>query len=422
MGIGLADAITNKLGNIKSLQVISANTGRAVAGTNPTAIGRELGISFVLSGRLTGPRENLTIHAELINVLDSEVVWLEEFPVNNGDLFSSQTKLAERTWVSLGIEPLPLERRQMYKSYTLSYPAYQLYLIGRYQMTSRSSENLRKAIDTFGRALQNDSQFALAYIGIADCYSLLKLYDIEPPPDAYQKALDNVNKALAIDSDLAEAHASLAYIKYYHEHDLERAELEFRRSIQLNPSYAQVHHWFALALAGMNRPVEAVTEAQIAQRLDPKSPSIKAATAIVYFMNRQYDEAIAECDKALELNNGFVPALKVKRWVYSTMGDRANAMDAFQKEVSFSGGTPDDAGWKVIEAQLVPQETDRARLTESLENAISQMPVANNDYTFAYEIALAFNALGDKNKAINWIERASERTLKVWPLLTLIRG
>jgi serine/threonine protein kinase/tetratricopeptide (TPR) repeat protein len=407
LGVGLADAITNKLGNIKSLQVISANTGRSIAGTDAASVGRELGISFVLSGKLSGSPENLMIHAELINVRDNNLVWSDDFPVNNGDLFGSQTKLAERTWRALGIEPLPLEQRQIYKSYTLSYSAYQLYLIGRFQMTSRSSENLRKAIDTFNRALQNDSQFAIAYVGVADCYSLLNLYDIEPPADAYQKALENVNKALAIDADLAEAHASLAYIKYYHEHDLERAELEFRRSLQLNPSYAQAHHWFALALAGMGRPVEAVTEAQVAQRLDPKSPSIKAATGIVYFMNRRYDDAIAECDKALELNKGFVPALKVKRWIYSTIGNYAAAMDAFQKEMSFSGGTLDDPGWKVIEAQIVHDDNDRIRLAQSLEAAINQKPVVNNDYTFAYEIALAYNALGDKNKAIYWLERAA---------------
>ena len=407
LGVGLADAITNTLGNIKSLRVISANTGRAMANSDPSSVGRELGISFVLNGRLTASPEGMTIHAELVNVRDEEKLWSEDFPVNNGDLFGSQAQIARRIWTSLGIEPLPLEQRQVNKTYTLSYTAYQQYLIGRYHMVDRSSGGLRKAIGTFEKAIQNDPQFALAYIGMADCYSLLNLYDIEPPPDAYQKALENVDRALQIDDELAEAHASLAYIKYYHQHDREGAELEFRRAIQLNPSYAQAHHWFALALAGMNRSVEALTEAQIAQKLDPKSPAIMAATGIVYFMNRQYDEALAECDKALAIDQQFVPALKVKRWVYSTIGNKAAAMDAFHKEVEASGGVVGDPGWRVIESQIVPAENDRARLLSALDKTVAEPPVAKNDYTFAFEIALAYNALGERNKAIAWLERAN---------------
>jgi tetratricopeptide (TPR) repeat protein len=296
--------------------------------------------------------------------------------------------------------------QQVYKSYTSSSQAYQFYLIGRFQMTGRSADNLRKAIETFSTSIRFDPGFALPYVGLADAYSLLNLYDIEPPADAYEKAAENARKALAIDDDLAEAHASLAYIKYNHERDRNGAELEFRRAIQLNPSYAQAHHWFALALAGMGRPVEAVTEAQIAQRLDPRSPSIKSATAIVFFMNGQNADALAECDKALALDQGFVPALKVKRWTYMTSGDRDKAMDAFQKEMSFSGGQASDAGWKIIQLQMVDPTVDHTAEIATLEAAIQTPPVKNNDYAFAYEIALAFNNLGDREKALEWLERA----------------
>jgi serine/threonine protein kinase/Tfp pilus assembly protein PilF len=407
LGVGLADALTNKLGNIKSLQVISSSTGRALSQTDPVSAGHELGISYVLSGGLTGTKDNLTVQAQLTDVNENRVLWTADFPVNNGDLFDSQTKLAEKVWTSLGIEPLPMELNEIYRSHTRSFSAYQLYLIGRYQMINRSSENLRKAIETFDRALQDDPQFALAYVGIADSYSLLNLYDVEPPADAYQKALENASKALAIDDALAEAHASLAYIKFYHQHDWAGAELEFRRALQMNPSYAQAHHWFALALSGMGRPIEALSEAQIAQRLDPRSAAIKSATGIVYFMSGHYDEAIAECDKALALNPSFVPAWKVKRWVYAAVGNKTSAFEAFQKEMSYSGGNPDDPGWIIIEAQLVPSESERPRLTAMLESAITKRPVVNNDYTFAFEIGLAYYALGEQKKAIEWFERAN---------------
>jgi serine/threonine protein kinase/tetratricopeptide (TPR) repeat protein len=406
IGVGLADALTSKLGNIKALQVISASSGRDFVNADPQEIGRELGVSFVLKGKLSGPPNAQAVSAMLINARDGKTVWSADFPGPNDDLFAIQKEVAEKVWTSLGVEPLPLERQQVYKRYTTNTQAYQFYLIGRYQMVNRSSESLRHAIETFNTSVRFDPGFALPYVGLADSYALLNLYDVEPPPDAYEKASEYARKALVIDDDLAEAHASLAYIKFYHEHDRTGAELEFRRAIQLNPSYAQAHHWFALALTALNRPVEAITEAQVAQRLDPRSPAIRAATGIVFFMSGRNAEALAECDEALAMNEGFVPALKVKRWTYTAMGERQKAFDTFGKEMTFSGGNITDPGWKIVQLQLVPVEGGRSALLTELQKAINSPEVLHRDYSFAFEIALAFNHLGDRDRAIEWLERA----------------
>ncbi len=159
----------------------------------------------------------------------------------------------------------------------------------------------------------------------------------------------------------------------------------------------------------MNRPVEAITEAQIAQRLDPRSPAIKAASGIIFFMNGRNAEALAECDRALAINEDFVPALKVKRWTYAAMGESQKALDAFQKEMTFSGGNINDPGWKLIQIQLVPIEGDQSANIAELEKAINTPQVLHKDYTFAFEIALAFNHLGERDKAIEWLERAAGR-------------
>ena len=150
-------------------------------------------------------------------------------------------------------------------------------------MVGRSPASLRTAITLFADAVKEDATFAPAYVGLADAHSLLNLYDIDPPDDAYEKALEYANRAHTLDPDLAEAHASLAYINFYYKRDRAGAELEFRRAIQMNPSYAQAHHWFALVLAAMNKPVDALSEIETAERLDPRSPSIKSAAAIVHF-------------------------------------------------------------------------------------------------------------------------------------------
>ena len=406
LGAGLADALTAKLGNIKSLRVISANTGRSVDQADAVRAAGDLGVSYLLRGQLSTSLGKSVLTAELVNVGQDSVVWSEEFTADDGDLFALQAHLAERVWTSLDIDPLPLERQQLLKSYTRSKEAYAYYLIGRYQMLDRSSENLRKAIETFSRSLAVDAEFAPAYVGLADSYALLNLYAIEPPDGAYVKARQNAEKALEIDDDLAEAHASLAYVKFYHDRDRAAAELEFRRAVQLNPSYAQAHHWFALVLAAMNRPVEAISEAEIAQRLDPRSPSIKAATGIVYFMSGRNSDALAGCDKALEIDQSFVPALKVKRWIHTVTLDRDKALDAYQKELTYSGGKSEDPGWRLIELQLPVDDSERPELLAELDKIAAEPVIRDNPYTFAFETALAYNALGATGQALDWLERS----------------
>lgn len=428
LGIGLADALTQRLGNIKEIQMISASSGRSLANEDPQKPNNNFGRVLVLRGELQEAANGLTLSAELVNSDDGKIVWTWSETAADGDLFGLQTKLAEKLWTSLGIDPLPLERQQVYKSYTKSADAYEFYLIGRYQMTNRSPENLKSAIATFSHSLDADRNFALSYIGLADAYSLLNLYDINPPADAYAKAEENALKALSIDDDLAEAHASLGYIKFNHKRDRAGAELEFRRSIQLNPSYAQAHHWFALALAAMNRPLEAIGEAQIAQRLDPRSLVIKSATGIAFFYNRQYAEALAECDKALEMNQAFIPALKTKRWIYQAMGDFASANEVFQKERSYSGGTTEDVGWNIIHLQVRALGENRNEVLAELDKAVTNPELKNKPTAFSYEVALAYCALNEDQKAIDWLEKAeasrahSFNFVQVDPRLTSLRS
>ncbi|MDI1242506.1 MAG: hypothetical protein PSX80_11340, partial [bacterium] len=270
----------------------------------------------------------------------------------------------------------------------------------------RSPESLRTAITLFAEAVKEDATFAPAYVGLADAHSLLNLYDIDPPTDAYEKALEYANRAHDLDRDLAEAHASLGYIHFYYKRDRAASELEFRRAIQTNPSYAQAHHWFALALAAMNKPVDALSEIETAERLDPRSLSIKSAAAIVHFFAGEHERGLAAADRALALQPDFVPAQKVKRWIYSVQGNWTAAREAFKSERN-SSGRPDAPGWKIIEAQLAPlDESSRRAALYMLEAVIDTPIIRSNDFTFAFEIALAYEHLGNGELALNWIERA----------------
>ncbi len=428
LGVGLADALTTKLGNIKNIQVISANTGRAVSSSDPEKLATELGISFVLRGTLNRTSDSASVSAELVNTRDDTVIWNEEFLAPDGDLFGLQTKLAEKVWSSLTIDPLPLERQQVEKSYTHSIAAYDLYLIGRFQMTNRSVDGLRSAIGTFSASIKEDPGFALAYVGLADAYAILNLYSVKPPDDAYGKAEASVMRALDIDPNLAEAHATLGYIKFFHSRDRAGSELEFRRAIQVNPSYAQAHHWFALTLAARGEKLDAVSEIETAKRLDPRSAPIKAAAGVVHFQLGDFAKAIEESNAALAIDERVVPAYKVKRWAYTTTGDRANAEEALRSEVAYSGGDRADPGWQIVVVQVEAINGEKAELLKALERAAADPDVGKNPYGFGFEIALAYNALGNTQKALEWLERTeaagghSFNFLKVDPRLANLRN
>lgn len=405
LGTGLADDLTRKLGIIKRLSVIASNSGRIVAEQPIEQIGKSLNTGFVIRGDFSKNGNNTLISAEMIETKTGQVIWKENFQSADGNLFALQSKLAEKVWQSLGIEPLPVEREQVFKSHTQNPLAYELYLVGRFQMMNRSPEDLKKAISAFNQSLETDPYFAPAYAGLADSYVLLNLYLIDPPEDSYLKAEEAANKALAIDDSLAEAHTSLGYIKFFNNRDHSGAELEFRRAIQINPSYAQAHHWFALALMALNRPLEAISEAQLSEKLNPRAPITKTAVCMAYYYAKQFEEGLKVCDEALAINESFVPAHKTKRWIYTAMGNYESAIAAYRKEYTYTGGN-NEPGWIPVRLQVEALNTKREPLIAELDKNILIDEVKNNPHAYAEEIALAYNLLGEKDKALTWLEKA----------------
>ncbi|MCW5961811.1 MAG: protein kinase [Pyrinomonadaceae bacterium] len=403
VGTGIAESLSSKLGTLKKLTVISASSAKEIEDLPIPEIGKTLGVGYIVRGSINSPG---SFAAEFVNASDGSIIWREEFP-DDRDLLDAQRKIAEKIWQTLEFEPSPAELRQISKVYTNDRRAYELYLLGRFQMTNRSPESLKRSIITFSEAASLDPNFALAYAGLADAYALLNLYEIPSSPDAYDKAIANARRALSLDESLAEAHASLAYVKFYKERDRAGAELEFRRAIQINPSYATAHHWFALALAAMNNAPESISEAKTAQFLDPVSPSIKAASAMTLFYAGQFDEALRETEAALKINSTFVPAYKVRRWIFQVSGNYDAAIDSFLRERSLSGGG-DIPGWFVTQAQVEALGPRRAQILSELTKAIEDESVKSNPQAYSYEIALAFAALGEKQKALEWLETAEK--------------
>ncbi|MGH9935757.1 MAG: tetratricopeptide repeat protein, partial [Blastocatellia bacterium] len=305
---------------------------------------------------------------------------------------------------SLAVEPSGPEQIIFAKRDTGNSEAYQLYLAGRYHWGKRSITGFNEAIKYFDDAIRKDPKFALAYAGLADSYMLLQFYQAPTAPNGYQKAKLNALKALDLDDSLADAHASLAYLKFHFDRDQRGAESSFRRAIDLNPSYATAHHWLAIALSAMRRHNEAIAEIKEAERLDPRSAIIKTAIGMIYAYGRQYDSGLEECRRALELDPALVQAHRVMRWIHQARGRYEDAFATYLKEREFNGGAEKD--WLVVLAQLQAIGDRREEAMVILKQGIAaSSPILEWDFR-PFEIAVAYALLGEHDRAFEWLAKS----------------
>ncbi len=406
LGVGLADVMTNKLGQIKQLSVRSASASRHYleGDLDPRRIGAELGVEYVISGALERHGERLSIDLQTFSLKEGKVVWTAKIDEKLTDIATLQNFIAEGILRSLTIEPPGAGRKFFIKRDTDSSEAYQLYLVGRYHWGKRNVAGFNEAIKSFNEAIRKDPKFALAYAGLADCQALLQLYQSPPPPSGYVRAKENALKALRLDDSLAEAHASLAYVRFFFDRDRHRAEASFRRAIDLNPSYATAHHWLANALSAMGRHDEAMAEIRQAEQLNPQSAIIKTAAGMIYFYARQFDRALDECRRALELDPGLIQAHRVIRWTYQAVGRYDDALAAYQKEKSFWGDAGKD--WPVILAQLQAVGGKRQEALLTLKQWVAALPALRLGDFQDFEVAVAYALLGDRDQALRWLAKA----------------
>jgi pentatricopeptide repeat protein len=280
--------------------------------------------------------------------------------------------------------------------------ARQLYTAGRYYAARRSKEGLQQAIERFERAVELDPKFGLAYAELADCYALLNWYVEPPPPEAWERAKQAALSAVKADPELGEAHSSLGFVKLHYDRDWEDAERQLRTAIQLKPDAQVAHRWYAFSLSAMGRHREAFAEIERAREISPRSPVLATAVANVLFLAGEYDAAIEQCRRAMELDPGAVAAHTVLRWAYSKKGMHSEAMSAFEQERVFAGDIPTTHLKRAhVLASAGRREEARVILQELLERRPEQ-------WVSAYEIAIVYCALGDRDNAFSWLRRADE--------------
>src|SRR5690349_5729817 len=278
--------------------------------------------------------------------------------------------------------------------------ARQLYTAGRYYSTRRTAEGLRQAIERLERAVELDPQFASAHSELADCYALLNWY-VEPPPEgAWEKAKEAATRAVDADPTLAEAHASLGFVRLHFDRDWPDAERELRTAILLKPSNQVAHRWYAYSLSAMGRHDEAYSEIEKARQISPQSPVIATAVANVLFLAGKFDETIVQCRKSLDQDAGAVAAHTILRWAYELKGMHSEAMAAFEQERSFAGDTPTTHAKRAHVLAAIGKVDEARAIVEEL------VAKRNENWVTAYEIAIIYCLLGERDQAFKWLAQA----------------
>lgn len=401
---GMTEELIATLSRIRDLGVIARTSVIGYKNSNKpvTEIGRELNVGTVLEGSVRVAAKKLRITAQLIDVSTEEHLWSETYDRDLEDVFAIQTDLATRIAKELKVKILKSDTLRLGKKATGVPEAYSLYLKGRHSLNTRTEKGLKEAIRHFERAIKKDSDFALAYTGLADAYSILASYSLEyiPPRDGFPKAKAAAERALALDDRLAEAHASLGLVKFYYDWDWKGAEAEFRKALDLNPGYAQAHQYFADFVKSFGRFDEALREMREALVLDPLSYSINTGIGHVLYLSRQYDKAIEHYRKVVESDPAFVPARLWFGRPYMQKGMFKEAIEQVEQAVKLS---KESTVSLATLAQAHASAGNKAEAQKILDRLLDR---SKKQYVPSYWIALVQSSLGNHVQALNWLERA----------------
>ena len=420
---GITESIINNLSQLPKLRVMARSTvfrykGREI---DPLRIGQELGVRALLTSRLVQRGEQLIVKTELVDTEDGSHLWGDQYNRELSDIFKIEDEISKEISENLRLKLSGAQKKQLAKRHTENTAAYQLYLKGRFYWNKRTEEALKKGIEYFQQAIDLDSGYALAYAGLADSYNILASYSALAPKDAFPISKAAATRALELDDKLAEAHASLAFVRFGYDWDWKESERGFKQAIKLNPGYAWAHNWYAVTLAAFERFEEAFVQINRACELDPLSLAINTNQGWLLHLARRYDEAIEQYSKTIELDQAFGLAHRrlAKTYEQKQMNDEAVA--EFQKALALSG-----EDLELLSARghfcAMRGDTDRAREVLTQLEAIS-----NCRYVPSYLIARVYLGFGDNDRVFEHLDRACEERygylayIKVDPIFDSVR-
>lgn len=397
---GLTESIVNSLSLMPDLQVKASSTIFHYKGSEvgPQQAGHELGVAAVLTGRLLQIGENVIIRLELVDASNGWQLWGEEYNKKLSDIHTLQGEIARDVSESLRLKLTGEDWELLLQSRAENAEAFQFYLKGRSFFNKRTKEGYKNAIDCFEQAIEIDSSFALAYSALADSYIFFDFYGLVPPWETIPKARAAAVRAVTIADRLAETHTSLASLKLVHDGDLVGAEHEFKRAIRLDPKYARAHDGYAHCLMEMGRIEESLAECSLALKLEPLDLEINQHLGWYYLFARQYDQAIEQLQKTLEMGPDFYRARVLLGIAYGQKGDFSRAIGEFL-QARLSEETPVLSGFLGYAYAMAGDEKALEVLHDLLEES-------KQSYVPPYSVALIYTGLGRRDEALEWFQKA----------------
>lgn len=419
---GITESIINVLSRIPKLRVLACSTVFRFKGkdVDPQQVGQILNVKAVMMIRVIRLGDKLIIRSELVKVADGSQLWGEQYNRSPADILAVQEEIAKAITESLKFKLTRNDQISLTKRWTYNSEAYHLYLRGRYFWNKYSKEWVLKAIEVFKEAIAIDSNYALAYSGLADAYFRLSNVHF-PPREVLPKAKEAALRAVEIDENLAEAHSSLGLVKVYYDHDWNGAEYEFRKAIRLNSTVVLAHQRFGSYLTFMGRFEESIRHYETALELDPFSLQINMNLATTYFLRGEYDRAIKHLKKTSELEPNYMPTVFVLGCVYIQQGRLQDAIEQFQAIYKLDEEAFLAMGFMGYAHALADQRAEAETLLNVLEE------ISQRKYVSPYSMLLIHLGLGSDGRVFELLEQLYEERndwlvwLKVSPELRTIR-
>ena len=412
---GITEELTEHLSQLPQLSVSSHNSVSSYKRRqySPQTIGRSLGVERLLIGDVAVDDASLRVRVELLDVGSGDSIWIKTYDAKSSEVLTVQRWLTADVMRQLGVLVRPEELTHSTDHHPQNEAAYSDYMRGRYFFNKRTMDDFYKGIRYFSEAIEKDPSYAPAYAGMADCYGLLGAYMVMEPHKAFPSARQAANKALELDDGLAEAHTSLALVHWLYDWDWEAADREFRKAIELKPSYVLAHHWRGLFLGEMGHFSEAESELQKALEYDPHSAPVYADYGRVLYWARRYDESLERYRRASDMNPDFGSMKLERELLYEQMG----RIDDWAMSVELGRG---------FDAET--RKAFRAHGLQGYWTVLYRRKLNRRDWGRGSDNAEMFARMGDKDRALEDLAIAMEwrdhrvTQLKVNPLLDPLRS
>ena len=411
----IAESLINSLSKLPQLRVVPRSVVAGYKGKeiDPRKVGQELNVRAVVTGRMRRHGDIITIQADLIDLENVAQLWGQHYDHKLSDVMLVQEDISRDIFENLRLKLNVEEKKQL--------EAYRLYLKGRNAWNKRTGDALQQAIEFFNQAITIDPNYGEAYAGLADCYNMLVVYGRLKPKDGFPKAKEAAMRALEINENSAEAHSSMAFIRFRWDWDRTATEREFQTAIRLKPAYAPAHQWYSSYLVAVERFDEAIAEAKRTEELEPLSFVASSHLGWIYYLSGDNDKAIEQCRKILELDPNSFPARRYLGLAYEAKGMYPEAIAEFQTGVKLSGSP-------LMLALLGHAYAASGKSAEAKQVLSDLQQVQEQRYVSPYTVAAIYAALNDQDQAFKWLETAVEErdiwlmNLKVDPVFAKLRS